>query len=107
MSCKWSGCHPNFHTRPDTIIRTRFDMPHFDLPYWDTTLSFTLPDSIHIDWISPADPPGVSNPLETVSEALNHPVGEVSLEQFAGAQSVAIAVNDKTRPVPHQYLLPP
>jgi nickel-dependent lactate racemase len=31
----------------------------------------------------------------------------VRLADFAGARSVAIAINDKTRPVPHALLLPP
>jgi lactate racemase len=30
-----------------------------------------------------------------------------SLSEFAGAKSVAIAVSDKTRPIPHHHLLPP
>ncbi len=39
--------------------------------------------------------------------ALENPVGNVRLSDFAGVRSAVIAINDKTRPVPHQDLLPP
>jgi len=44
---------------------------------------------------------------QAVREALSRPVGGVRLQDFAQARSVAIAVSDKTRPVPHGVLLPP
>ena len=39
--------------------------------------------------------------------ALDNLLSEANFSDFVGAKSVAIAVNDKTRPVPHQHLLPP
>lgn len=107
MSREWPSRYPDIYSWPGSLIYTGFGMPHFDLPYWDTKLSFALPDSIHIDLISPINPPAVSNSVETVADALDHPVGGVSLDKFTGARSAAIAINDKTRPVPNQYLLPP
>jgi nickel-dependent lactate racemase len=50
--------------------------------------------------------PGVPEPQEVVLEALSNPVGGVSLSDFRDAKSVAIAINDKTRPVPNHQLLP-
>jgi nickel-dependent lactate racemase len=38
---------------------------------------------------------------------LDAPFGGVRLDSFKGATSAAIAINDKTRPVPHAILLPP
>lgn len=51
--------------------------------------------------------PGVPEPQEVALEAISNPVGGVSLSDFRDAKSVAIAINDKTRPVPNGQLLPP
>jgi nickel-dependent lactate racemase len=42
-----------------------------------------------------------------VEAALDEPLGGVRLSDSRGAGSAAIAINDKTRPVPHAHLLPP
>ena len=44
---------------------------------------------------------------QKIDQALSHPLGGVMLKSFQGAKSVAIAVNDKTAPVPYQVMLPP
>jgi nickel-dependent lactate racemase len=49
----------------------------------------------------------VADPLGAVAAALDAPVGGVALDDWRGVRSVAIAINDKTRPVPHAALLPP
>lgn len=77
------------------------------VPYGHKTLSATLPGSMSADLIAPARVPGAADPLALVRQALGNPAGGVRLGQFTGVKSAAIAVNDKTRPVPHQYLLPP
>jgi hypothetical protein len=51
--------------------------------------------------------PPASHPKELVQEAINYPLGNISLKDFMNARTVAIAINDKTRPVPHGDLLPP
>ncbi len=77
------------------------------VPYGRSSISLNLPDNVPVDIIeAPAIPPA-SKPLEVVGAALDHPLGGVSLSAFASAKSVGIAVSDKTRPVPHQHLLPP
>lgn len=75
------------------------------LPYGHTQLP--LPPGLNADWIEPAFVTAAADPLGVVRAALQNPVDGVPLEAYAGARSVAIAVNDKTRPVPHEHLLPP
>ena len=82
-------------------------MPTITLPYGRTTLSAALPEPYRADLIALAPHPVVADPTAAVAAALEHLLGDAAWGAFAGARSVAIAINDKTRPVPHQYLLPP
>jgi nickel-dependent lactate racemase len=82
-------------------------MPVFSLPYGMGELSFHLPDNIGADVIVPRDTPPAPDPLSDVRAALDAPVGGSDLADFRGSNSAAIAINDKTRPVPHEHLLPP
>jgi nickel-dependent lactate racemase len=82
-------------------------MAEFSIPYGRTKLPFRLDDSLHIELLAPARVEPVADPIQAVREALNLPVGGVRLADFAKARSVAIAISDKTRPVPHAALLPP
>jgi nickel-dependent lactate racemase len=78
-----------------------------EIPYGRGLLPLNLPKGTPLELIeAPAVPPA-SDPLGTARSALDEPLGGVSLSTFAGAQSAAIAISDKTRPVPHQHLLPP
>jgi len=79
----------------------------FCLPYGKEQLAFSLPDELRAERIAPAEAAPALDAVRAVNEALDAPLGEVRLEDFASAKSVAIAVNDKTRPVPHKVLLPP
>lgn len=78
----------------------------YSLPYGNAELVFDLPDEFMVDVISPVDLPPAPNPLDEVRRSLLVPFGK-ALKDFSGAASAAIAINDKTRPVPHQHLLPP
>ncbi len=82
-------------------------MPDFLIPYGRTKLPVRLDDSFHTELLAPARVEPLADPLQAVRDALNRPVGGVSLAGFAQARSVAIAISDKTRPVPHAILLPP
>ncbi len=82
-------------------------MTEYRIPYGKTYLNFHLPDDLQVDEIVPPQAPAAADPLALVDQALDHPAGGISLAAFSSARSVAIAVNDKTRPVPHQHLLPP
>ncbi len=81
-------------------------MPAFILPYGKKTINFSLDDG-QIDLILPADTPGASDPQMKVRAALAHPLGEVDYAGWKGAKSVVISINDKTRPVPLDDLIPP
>ena len=84
-------------------------MPDFRLPYGKTHLEFSLPDAWAPELIAPRDVPGAADPLAEVSAALDVAPLADRLSSFVlrPSSSVAIAVNDKTRPVPHHLLLPP
>ncbi|MBN2549172.1 MAG: nickel-dependent lactate racemase [Anaerolineales bacterium] len=82
-------------------------MAEFDLPYGKSHLTFHLPDEIAVQVIAPPEVGAAENPLSLVETALEQPLGVAGLDSFIGARSVAIAINDKTRPVPHDLLLPP
>jgi len=77
------------------------------VPYGKSYLTVNIPNDIGVDIIEPPDITAAVNPLEVVQSALDNLLGDVDWGNFAGSRSVAIAVNDKTRPVPHQHLLPP
>lgn len=74
----------------------------FKIPYGKTFISIDLP---HADLIAPRSIEAARNPTQVIQTALDH--SDVGLEQFRGVPSAAIAINDKTRPVPHDQLLPP
>ncbi|MBN1965472.1 MAG: nickel-dependent lactate racemase [Anaerolineae bacterium] len=77
------------------------------IPYGKHHLALTLPDDYPVTVIAPQDVPAALDPLAAVARALDEPVGGVSLADFAGVTLAAVAISDKTRPVPHEFLLPP
>lgn len=82
-------------------------MKTFSLPYGQGRQTFHLPDGLPVEVVEPPDVPAAADPLAVVKAALDAPVGGVRLADFRGARAAAIAINDKTRPVPHEHLLPP
>ena len=77
------------------------------MPYGRTFQTAFIPDQYHIERIDPPDIPATEDPVGMVYRALENLVGDLDLDAFRNARSVAIAINDKTRPVPHHQLLPP
>lgn len=57
--------------------------------------------------LTPRETPGAADPLATVGAALKRAPISLAAGYVGQATRAAIAVNDKTRPVPHRYLLPP
>jgi len=82
-------------------------LTEYQIPYGHGWLSFNLPEWVNPTLVNPNDIPGAANPYTLVEDALLHPVGEVDLKAFHDVGSVAIAISDKTRPVPHRQVLPP
>jgi lactate racemase len=82
-------------------------MSEFRIPYGRTQLTVRLSDSVQTELLAPARVEPLSDPIQAVRDALNDPAGGVRLADFARARSVAIAISDKTRPVPHAIILPP
>ncbi len=95
-------------------------MAEYDLPYGKTHLHFSLPASLSGQLLAPRDAAGAVDEMAAVGQALDAPLGRPLAEFWRGAlraaerpayapqgPSVAIAINDKTRPVPHKFLLPP
>jgi len=79
---------------------------NINLPYGKKYLELEIPQGYQVDIIAPTDVPAAADPLEVVKQAISAPLG-TTLSDFAKVRSVAIAINDKTRPVPHELLLPP
>jgi lactate racemase len=77
------------------------------LPYGNNHLRLELPESAAFDLISTIDHQSHPDPLQAVEDALNNPCDGKMLSDFPHPQRVAIAINDKTRPVPHYELLHP
>lgn len=82
-------------------------MLSFSVPYGRTALAFELPPTFRVDLLAPARHPEVHNPPQAVTDALAALLGSAAWHDWARVRSAAVAINDKTRPVPHHYLLPP
>ena len=80
-------------------------MMQLQIPYGKTRLNAEIADSYCLEVLLPKDAAPAADPSSAVKEAVYHPLGDVRPPRKG--QSVAIAINDKTRPVPHDYLLPP
>jgi nickel-dependent lactate racemase len=78
-----------------------------ELKYGDGKIALTLDRDIHYDILEPKKVDGLPNPIEAVRESLEHPINDLTLTSFGKIKNVAIAINDKTRPVPHHFILPP
>jgi len=76
-----------------------------ELPYGESCLQAVLPESCAVEFIVPKAQPTSEDPDALVRDAVYNPLGDVKPPR--AGQTVAIAVNDKTRPVPHEHLLPP
>jgi len=77
------------------------------VPYGHSTVGAEIPDDFEVDVIDLVDAPAEPDPIAAVRRALAEPLGDFAWSDLSKVGSVAIAVNDKTRPVPHRDLLPP
>ncbi len=76
-------------------------------PYGKQKIQLALEGSYRVDVYSPEEVAPAPDELAAVKLALETPEAQDIFEHHHGSRSVAIAINDKTRPVPNQYLLPP
>lgn len=74
------------------------------LPYGQNFVEVNLP--LNAQWISPPEHQCPGDPVEVIAKALTEPLSG-RFGDFGNQTSVSIAINDKTRPVPHHLLLPP
>ncbi len=81
-------------------------MPTFQIPYGKTHLPLTLPDDRPVTLIAPNEIAPAADPVACVRSALDDPVGGLGLDCVTGARSAAIAIADKTRPLPSEVLYP-
>ncbi len=82
-------------------------MPVFHLPFGHEQQTLDIPGSYLVDWIEPPYVAPADDPIQVVRDALANPVDGRPLSAYLPAENVAIAINDKTRPVPHEHLIPP
>lgn len=83
-------------------------MPDFLIPYGSEKIALQLPEGCQAaDWIEPPFIPAATDPNEVVHKALANPVDGKHIRDFGKINNAVIAVNDKTRPVPNDILLPP
>jgi nickel-dependent lactate racemase len=77
------------------------------VPYGHTTIKGYFPDFYKVDLIEAPNPPALQNPQKAIKDAIVSPKGNFNWKEYEQVKSVGIAINDKTRPVPHKHLLPP
>jgi lactate racemase len=76
------------------------------LPYGNSSQMITYLKTKPIDIIFPNLIPPIPNPIIAIMSTLLEPVDEIKLKNIIGKR-IGIAVNDTTRPVPNNLLLPP
>jgi nickel-dependent lactate racemase len=74
------------------------------VPYGRSVATAEVSDRALVDVIEIEDADALADPVAATCRALDNPIGGFA---WRAATTVAIAVNDKTRPVPHHHLLPP
>ncbi len=80
-------------------------MAEYSIPYGKSKQIFHLPEGWPVSILKPELRDGLNNPVEEITAALNKLGKELSARNETS--TAVIAVNDKTRPVPHNLLLPP
>ncbi len=75
------------------------------IPYGETHLTARIPEGLAVELLLPNKQPAAADPAAAAMAAVYNPLGDVKPPR--AGQTVAIAINDKTRPVPHEHLLPP
>jgi nickel-dependent lactate racemase len=80
------------------------------LAYGTGVRTLELADANVANVLYPKEKPGVTDPITAVKESLTSPIGSPPLREILARYSspkVVVVVNDVTRPVPYQWVLPP
>lgn len=81
-------------------------MTSVSLPYGKSQLNLSIPKSFPVDIIMPPVNLPSENGTTIVQNAIDQPVGSFSWNSLPNSGQVAIAINDKTRPVPNAVMVP-
>jgi len=71
----------------------------FSLPFGQTHLSFQIPAYFETDELNPAPAPILENPIDKIHQVLKVPLNKLRYQYLDHSPTIAIAINDKTRPV--------
>ncbi len=82
-------------------------MTSFKLKYGTSYIEIPINSQVNAEIIEPQLVTAAKYQNQNVINAINNPVFSKASKEIVTGQSVAIAINDKTRPVPHALLLPP
>lgn len=79
-------------------------MPYVEFPFGNGFLGLKLPKTAEV--FLPNDTPGVTDELAAIRQAMAKPIGTERLSKLAeGKSSVAVVINDITRPAPTESML--
>lgn len=76
-------------------------MTEFFMPYGESELKFHLPEIFKTDTLIPEEVQPLKDPEKQIRDALENPLGRRKYRSISDIQSIGIAVNDKTRPIPN------
>lgn len=81
-------------------------MQTYRVPFGRTSQQLELPDEFQVSWIDPAEISAETPPADVVQQALDNPLESFRWEDVRNARTVAIAINDNTRPVAQHLIIP-
>lgn len=82
-------------------------MMRLNFPYGKDSITFDVPEKNLIGILKPREVPPLENFKNGMLEAVTHPIGTGKLREIVHrGESVAIVINDITRPVPNDQILP-
>ena len=84
-------------------------MDKISLAYGKSTIQFEVPDKFEFEIIKPIRKQSISETGSfdnIINDALSNPIENFALKEVRPKDKIAIAINDKTRPVPLNKILP-